>query len=96
MYTVVIEGTTANGEYNGTYTVKVDNNVITNTVKVGNKTIYTATDNIPVLGIGNTPGLTLPGTGGIGTTLFTFGGIALILVACVMFIVYTRKQKKQS
>ena len=41
-------------------------------------------------------GLTLPGTGGIGTTLFTFGGIALILIAGVMFIVYTRKQKKQS
>ena len=41
-------------------------------------------------------GLTLPGTGGIGTTLFTFGGLALILVAGVMFIVYTRKQKKQS
>ena len=44
----------------------------------------------------NTKGLTLPGTGGIGTTLFTFGGIALILIAGVMFIVYTRKQKKQS
>ena len=46
--------------------------------------------------ITNTKGTTLPGTGGMGTTLFTFGGIALILVACVMFIVYTRKQKKQS
>ena len=46
--------------------------------------------------INNTKGLTLPGTGGIGTTLFTFGGIALILIAGVMFIVYTRKQKKQS
>lgn len=94
VYTVVITGTKVNGEYNGTYTVNVDGNVITNTVEVGNKIIYT--DNIPVLGIGNTPGLTLPGTGGIGTTLFTFGGIALILIAGVMFIVYTRKQKKQS
>ena len=46
--------------------------------------------------ITNTKGTTLPGTGGIGTTLFTFGGIALILIAGVMFIVYTRKQKKQS
>jgi fimbrial isopeptide formation D2 family protein/LPXTG-motif cell wall-anchored protein len=46
--------------------------------------------------IANTKGTTLPGTGGIGTTLFTFGGIALILIAGVMFIVYTRKQKKQS
>ena len=94
VYTVVITGTKVNGEYNGTYTVNVDGNVITNTVEVDNKIIYTG--NIPVLGIGNTPGLTLPGTGGIGTTLFTFGGIALILIAGVMFIVYTRKQKKQS
>ena len=37
--------------------------------------------------ITNTKGLTLPGTGGIGTTLFTFGGIALILIAGVMLIV---------
>ena len=44
----------------------------------------------------NAKGLSLPGTGGIGTTLFTFGGLALVLVAGVMFIVYTRKQKKQS
>ena len=46
--------------------------------------------------IEDTKGISLPGTGGIGTTLFTFGGIALILIAGVMFIVYTRKQKKQS
>ena len=94
VYEVVITANTANSEYNGTYTVTVNGNDLSNTVKVGSKIIYT--DNIPVLGIGNTPGLTLPGTGGMGTTLFTFGGIALILVACVMFIVYTRKQKKQS
>ena len=53
-------------------------------------------DNDNPIQITNTKGLTLPGTGGIGTTLFTFGGIALILIAGVMFIVYTRKQKKQS
>lgn len=46
--------------------------------------------------IEDTKGISLPGTGGIGTTLFTFGGIALILIAGVMFIIYTRKQKKQS
>lgn len=94
VYEVVITANTANSEYNGTYTVTVNGNDLSNTVKVGSKIIYT--DNIPVLGIGNTPGLTLPGTGGMGTTLFTFGGIALILIAGVMFIVYTRKQKKQS
>lgn len=99
VYKVEITGTKLeNGEYDGSYTVKVDDvNVLTNAVEVDNKTIYTDNiHNIPVLGIGNTPGLTLPGTGGIGTTLFTFGGIALILIAGVMFIIYTRKQKKQS
>lgn len=41
-------------------------------------------------------GLTLPGTGGIGSTIFTFGGIVLVVLAAVLFIAYTRKQKKQS
>lgn len=44
----------------------------------------------------NKKGLTLPGTGGIGTTIFTFGGLALVILAVIMFIVYTRKQKKQA
>lgn len=44
----------------------------------------------------NKKGLTLPGTGGIGTTIFTFGGLALVVLAAIMFIVYTRKQKKQA
>ncbi|MCD7834729.1 MAG: SpaH/EbpB family LPXTG-anchored major pilin [Lachnospiraceae bacterium] len=46
--------------------------------------------------IQNTKGTTLPGTGGIGTTLFTFGGLALVILAAVMFIVYTKKQRKQA
>ncbi|MCD7885600.1 MAG: isopeptide-forming domain-containing fimbrial protein [Lachnospiraceae bacterium] len=46
--------------------------------------------------IQNTQGKTLPGTGGIGTTLFTFGGLALVIIAAVMFIVYTKKQRKQA
>lgn len=46
--------------------------------------------------ITNDAGLNLPGTGGIGTTLFTFGGLALVILAAVMFIVYTKKQRKQA
>lgn len=46
--------------------------------------------------ITNTKGITLPGTGGIGTTIFTFGGLALVILAAVLFIAYTRKQKKQA
>lgn len=92
----IVAGTNDSGEYDGSYTVKVDGDPIGYVVNNGENKIYEASDNIPVLGIGNTPGLSLPGTGGIGTTLFTFGGLALVLVAGVMFIVYTRKQKKQS
>ena len=74
----------------------VDDTEINNVVNNGENTIYTAQDKIPVLGIGNTPGLSLPGTGGMGTTLFTFGGLVLVLVAGIMFVVYIRRQKKQS
>ncbi|MCD7743948.1 MAG: isopeptide-forming domain-containing fimbrial protein [Lachnospiraceae bacterium] len=44
----------------------------------------------------NKKGTNLPGTGGIGTTLFTFGGLALVMLAAAMFIVYTKKQRKQA
>lgn len=76
-------------EFNGTYTVEQGSKAVTEDITFEGKK---ATG----FAIENTQGTTLPGTGGMGTTLFTFGGIALILVACVMFIVYTRKQKKQS
>lgn len=46
--------------------------------------------------IENTKGTTLPGTGGIGTTIFTFGGLALVILAAALFIVYMKKQKKQA
>lgn len=76
-------------EFNGTYTVEQGSKEVTEDITFEGKT---ATG----FAIENTQGTTLPGTGGIGTALFTFGGIALILIAGVMFIVYTRKQKKQS
>lgn len=34
----------------------------------------------------------LPGTGGIGTTLFTVGGAAVVLVAGFMFVMYMKKR----
>lgn len=46
--------------------------------------------------IENTKGNTLPGTGGMGTTIFTIGGIVLVALAALMFVVYMRKQKKQA
>ncbi len=41
----------------------------------------------------NTEGQSLPGTGGIGTTIFTVGGIAVVLAAGVMLIIYMKKRK---
>ena len=35
----------------------------------------------------------LPGTGGMGTTLFTVGGAAVVLLAGFLFVVYMRKRK---
>lgn len=79
-----VNATMPNNEYDGAYT-------IVNMDKEGTPDWPDRT-----ITVEDEKGLTLPGTGGIGTTLFTFGGIALILIAGVMFIVYTRKQKKQS
>ncbi len=65
-----------------------NNNKITWTVNSGK-----TTDTVKIT---NHQGTTLPGTGGIGTTLFTFGGLALVILAAIMFIVYTKKQRKQA
>ena len=46
--------------------------------------------------ITNKKGAKLPGTGGMGTTIFTIGGIVLVALAALMFVVYMRKQKKQA
>ncbi len=36
----------------------------------------------------------LPGTGGIGTTIFTVAGALILLLAAVMFVVYNKKHRK--
>lgn len=41
------------------------------------------------------PADTLPGTGGIGTYLFTFGGVAIVLLAGVLFVVYMKRKKTE-
>lgn len=37
----------------------------------------------------------LPGTGGMGTVLFTVGGAAIVLLAGALFVVYLRKRKTE-
>ncbi|MGN0469424.1 MAG: isopeptide-forming domain-containing fimbrial protein [Acutalibacteraceae bacterium] len=41
----------------------------------------------------NHAGKSLPGTGGVGTTMFTIGGIALVVVAGGMLTIYMKKRK---
>ena len=43
--------------------------------------------------INNPPLEALPGTGGMGTVLFTVGGAAIVLLAGALFVVYMRKRK---
>lgn len=44
----------------------------------------------------NVKGISLPGTGGSGTTMFKVAGGALILLACGMLFVYYKKKGKES
>ncbi len=44
--------------------------------------------------IGNNKGVELPGTGGIGTTLFTIGGIVLMGAAVLLLVMRRKKQTK--
>lgn len=37
----------------------------------------------------------LPGTGGIGTIIFTAGGAAIVLLAGILFVIYMRKRKEE-
>jgi len=55
-----------------------------------------ATDYIVQARIPNNHGFTLPKTGGIGTLLFTLGGLVLIGAACVILIAYRKKKVKKN
>lgn len=73
----------ANGEtkYDGTYT-------FTNANMDTDNTYGTAT-------VINVAGQSLPGTGGMGTTIFTIAGVGVVLVAGAMLVVYMRKRRTE-
>ncbi len=81
---VVAAGTT-----NGTFKITVDGVELADANFTTSGTSYTNGK----LDVGNTPGHTLPITGGMGTVLFTVGGAAIVLLAGVLFVVYMRKRK---
>ena len=53
---------------------------------------YNNTDTASV-SLTNHKGQTLPGTGGMGTILFTVGGAAIIFIAGAMFVLYMKKRR---
>lgn len=65
--------------------------VISATASTGTVT-YTITDNGKIT-INNSKGTSLPGTGGMGTVIFTVAGIGVVLLAGVMFVLYMRKRR---
>lgn len=59
---------------------------------VTNVTLTQTTTGIATVDITDPLADKLPGTGGIGTTLFTVGGAAVVLVAGFMFVMYMKKR----
>lgn len=47
-----------------------------------------------IANVANTPGSTLPSTGGVGATLMTIGGVALILAAGAFLVLRRRKEQE--
>lgn len=63
------------------------------TANGGGDVVRVEEDNITVT-VTNYKGISLPETGGMGTTIFMVGGAALIALAGVMLVVYSKKSKK--
>lgn len=76
--------------YSGNYTFAGQDNVTNGAI-----TISVDTDHNGSVTIENIKGKTLPGTGGMGTIMFTVGGAAIILFAGVMFVLYMRKRRSE-
>lgn len=80
-WTITIDGQTTN-----TFTVEHEGNVVVNKNKEDN-TINDVT-------IANTKLSSLPSTGGIGTTIFTIGGCAIMILAAGLYFASRRKSAK--
>ena len=64
---------------------------LTGPVKI---TVSADSANTPQIDIVNTKGFTLPTTGGMGTTIFTIGGVILMAGAAVLIIRMNRKERE--
>ncbi len=73
------------------FTLAADKTV-TITADLTNTDVYTITDGGDVT-VDNNQNQALPGTGGMGTILFTVGGAAIVLLAGAMFVLYMKKRR---
>ena len=73
-------------------TISGDDHTVKSTFKVTNDT--PAIDKVEKVEIVNTKITNLPSTGGIGTTIFTIGGCAIMIVAAGLFFAIRRKTQK--
>ena len=80
------------GNYNGNYTFSVDSPAGTN-FEVGKFSAKVYPNLTNALNIKNFIGQTLPGTGGMGTVIFTVVGAGIIVLAGVMLVVYMKKRR---
>lgn len=61
-----------------------------------NSFTYSGTDDSSnTITVKNYAGQLLPGTGGVGTTIFTIAGVGVVLVAGAMLVVYMRKRRTE-
>lgn len=79
-------------EYDGVYTLTVNTPTGTRfTTGEFSDDLYGTVQN--ALNIKNYKGQTLPGTGGMGTVIFTVVGAGIIVLAGVLFVVYMKKRR---
>ena len=69
-------------------------NAETKTFVSDNSAVTVGTDNMLDTSIVNQKGSLLPSTGGIGTTIFTVGGCAIMIIAAGLYFATRRKSAK--
>lgn len=84
-WTITIDGKTTN-----TFTVNHEGNTTTKEVWINGDKDGEIND----LDIKNTKIASLPSTGGIGTTIFTFGGCAIMILAAALYFISRRKSAR--
>ena len=90
------EGATTITEYNGNFAATTTDTTGTVVQKKDDKQIvYSGVDGALQAKIINPQADTLPATGGIGTVLFTAGGISVVLIAGALFVMYMKKRNAE-